>query len=141
MKKRGRRSTVEKHDASGMPIQIRHEVYINSIRLHLPASLGTLSSADLLTIQQNHGSPYTEDFNNVLAALDYDVVDASLRTLAIDALAPVSAMSVSRLRAPVIMCRPVLNGCALMPVVSHVALTAAAAPCTGCGWASREALS
>ena len=64
MKKRGMRKTVERHDASGMPIQIRHEVYVNSIKLHLPASLGTLSAADRARIAANHGSPYTEDYNN-----------------------------------------------------------------------------
>ena len=70
------------------------QVYVNSIKLHLPASLGTLSAGDLLKIQQNHGSPYTEDYNNVFGPLDYDVVDASLRTLAIDAVAPVVALLV-----------------------------------------------
>ena len=27
MKKRGRRSTVERHDGRGMPVEIKHEVY------------------------------------------------------------------------------------------------------------------
>ena len=89
MKKRGRRNTVERHDASGMPVEIKHEVYVNSVHVHLPSSLGTLSAADLATIAANHGSPYTEDYNNVFAPLDFATVDESLRELAIDSLAPV----------------------------------------------------
>ena len=34
MQKRGRRSMVEQHDAFGMPVFIKHEVYINSVHLH-----------------------------------------------------------------------------------------------------------
>ena len=30
---------IEQHDAAGMPIELRHEVYINSIKVRLPASL------------------------------------------------------------------------------------------------------
>ena len=33
MQKHGRRRTVERHDATGMPIEIVHEVYINSIQV------------------------------------------------------------------------------------------------------------
>ena len=44
MQKRGRRSMVEQHDAFGMPVFIKHEVYINSVHVHLPASIGTLSA-------------------------------------------------------------------------------------------------
>ena len=65
MQKRGRRQVVEHVDARGMPMAITHEVYINSIKIALPASLGTLSAADLAAIAANHGSPYTEDFNNL----------------------------------------------------------------------------
>ena len=94
MKKRGARKTVERHDASGMPITIVHEVYVNSIKLQLPSSLGTLSAADCARIAANHGSPYTEDYNNVLVPLQFDDVDESLRLLAINALAPVRALLV-----------------------------------------------
>jgi hypothetical protein len=65
VQKRGRRQAVEHVDARGMPMAIEHEVYVNSIQMHLPASLGTLSSADIAAIQANHGSPYTEDYNNL----------------------------------------------------------------------------
>lgn len=65
MQKRGRRQVVEHVDARGMPMAITHEVYINSIKIALPASLGTLSAVDLAAIAANHGSPYTEDFNNL----------------------------------------------------------------------------
>ena len=43
MKKRGRRQAVEHLDGAGMPMQISHEVYINSINVALPTMLGTLS--------------------------------------------------------------------------------------------------
>ena len=85
MKKRGARKTLEKLDGHGMPVVIEHEVYINSIRLHLPASLGTLSAADRAIIANNHGSPYTEDYNNVFGPLDPVVVQASLVGFACEA--------------------------------------------------------
>jgi hypothetical protein len=65
MQKRGRLQAVEHVDAAGMPMQITHEVYINSIQIHLPASLGTLSPADVAAIGANNGSPYTEDYNHL----------------------------------------------------------------------------
>ena len=86
MQKHGRRGTVERVDATGMPIQITHEVYVNSIKIHLPESLGNLSHADRARIAANHGSAYTEDRDNVYAALRPDVVRASLNDLAADAL-------------------------------------------------------
>jgi hypothetical protein len=43
MKKRGRRQAGERHDAQGMPMAITHEVYINTVKVHLPASLGDLA--------------------------------------------------------------------------------------------------
>jgi hypothetical protein len=65
VQKRGRRQALEHVDARGMPMAIEHEVYVNSIKIHLPASIGTLSPADIATIQNNHGSAYTEDYNNL----------------------------------------------------------------------------
>jgi hypothetical protein len=65
MKKRGARQALEKVDSAGMPMVITHEVYINSIQMHLPASLGTLSPADIVILGANHGSAYTEDYNNL----------------------------------------------------------------------------
>jgi hypothetical protein len=38
VKKHGRRSTVERHDHRGMPVALRHEVYVNSIRAHAEAA-------------------------------------------------------------------------------------------------------
>ena len=49
MKKRGRRQAVERLDGTGMPTQITHEVYINSLNLPLPAMLGTLSQVHICT--------------------------------------------------------------------------------------------
>ena len=65
MQKRGRRQTLERVDARGMPNAISHEVYINSIQIHLPASLGTLSPLDIAAIAANNGSPYTGDYNDL----------------------------------------------------------------------------
>ena len=90
MKKRGARKTLERLDATGMPVVIVHEVYINSIKLELPSTLGTLSSAELATIAANNGSPYTEDYNLVFAPLQPVTVLASLVWLARDALALVA---------------------------------------------------
>lgn len=91
MKKRGARKTLERLDATGMPVAITHEVYVNSIKLELPYSLGTLSAADLARIAGNHGSPYTEDYNLVFAPLQPMAVEASLLDLAHDALALVGS--------------------------------------------------
>ena len=78
MAKRGRRQAVEHVDSTGMPMAITHEVYVNSIKVVLPSSFGTLSDADLQTIANNHGSPYTEDFNLVFVPLQPAAVSASL---------------------------------------------------------------
>ena len=76
-----------------MPVAITHEVYINSIKLELPHSLGSLSDADRAKIAANHGSPYTEDYNLVFAPLQPRAVLASLVTLAHDALQLVAVMA------------------------------------------------
>ena len=73
MQKRGRRQALEHVDGRGMPMKISHEVYINSIKIRLPASLSTLSAADLATIAANHGSPYTEDYNHLFTFLRVSV--------------------------------------------------------------------
>jgi len=90
MKKRGRRQSIERHDAQGMPMAITHEVYVNSIKVKLPMSLGTLSPAARAKIAANHGSPYTEDYHLVLDPLEPSAVDGYLREFASDALASVS---------------------------------------------------
>ena len=86
MQKHGRRRTLERVDAAGMPIVIENEVYINSIKINLPETLGTLSAADRQRIAANHGSPYTEDYSNVLDVLEPSTVQAGLLELARDAL-------------------------------------------------------
>jgi hypothetical protein len=91
MKKRGARKTLERLGPTGMPVTIEHEVYINSIKLQLPYSLGTLSAADLAAVAHNNGSPYTEDYNLVFVPLQPVAVMGSLVVLARDALALVTA--------------------------------------------------
>jgi hypothetical protein len=100
MKKRGRRSTVEHHNALGMPVEITHEVYVNAVHVHLPALLGTLSAHDRARIAANNGSAYTEPYNHVFQPLDFAIVDGSLRDLAIDALRPVEALVVANGTSP-----------------------------------------
>ena len=90
-KKRGARKTVEQNDATGMPIALVNHVYINSVKLHLPASLGSLSRADLARIASNHGSPYTEPYSNMLAPLQPATVQASLLELNLDTMKLVGA--------------------------------------------------
>ena len=91
MKKRGARKTLERLGPTGMPVAIEHEVYINSIKLQLPYSLGTLSAADLAAVAHNKGSPYTEDYNLVFVPLQPVAVMGSLVVLSRDALALVTA--------------------------------------------------
>ena len=84
VKKRGRRQAVERVDSTGLPMQISHEVYINSIDVALPDGLGTLSAADLARIKANYGSAYTEPFNLILLPLMPSAVEASLLEFARD---------------------------------------------------------
>ena len=58
--------------------------------LNLPESLGTLSDGDLARIDANHGSPYTEDFNQVFTPLQPHVVQANLVEFARDSLRPLA---------------------------------------------------
>ena len=92
MKKRGRRQSLERHDAQGMPMAISHEVYVNSVKVLLPACLSSLSNGALAAIAANHGSPYTEDYHQVLDPLEPSEVEDSLRAFAADALAPISLL-------------------------------------------------
>ena len=89
VKKRGHRKSVERLDSAGMPLEIKHMVYINSISVALPDSLGTLSASDLQLIQANHGSAYTEPYNNILIPLHPDAVERSLIDFARDVCASV----------------------------------------------------
>lgn len=84
VKKRGRRQSVERLDGSGMPLEIKHLVYINSMQVALPDKLGSLSQQDLDRIAANHGSAYTEPYNNILVPLVPDAVESSLLEFARD---------------------------------------------------------
>ena len=89
VKKRGRRQSVERVDAAGLPMEIAHEVYINSITVPVPSACGHLSDGDLACIRANHGSAYTEPFNNALLPLRPAAVKQSLVEFAQDACASV----------------------------------------------------
>lgn len=93
VKKRGRRQALERHDAHGMPVGIEHVVYVNSVKLQLPASLGNLSAADIQRIQANNGSPYTEDYHRVLDPLRPRIVEGYLTEFTMDAVAPIVRVS------------------------------------------------
>ena len=91
MAKRGRRQAVETVDATGMPMAITHEVYVNAVQLRLPAIFATLSTADLAAIANNHGSPYTEEYECLYDWLRPSEVRGYLQDFSADALASVQA--------------------------------------------------
>ena len=103
MAKRGRRQAVEHVDSTGMPMAITHEVYVNSIKVSLPSSFGTLSEADLQAIKSNHGSPYTEDYNLLYDFLRPQAVSGYLREFADDALASVASAAATSNRKPALL--------------------------------------
>jgi hypothetical protein len=78
-----------------MPVRIEHMVYINSVKVHLPSSLGDLSATDLQRIADNNGSPYTEDFHLVLDPLQPRLVEGYLTEFSADAVAPIVRASVA----------------------------------------------
>ena len=59
---------VERVDAAGVPIEIKHLVYVNCVQVLLPHSFPALNAIDILQITQ-HG-PYTEPYSNLDAPLD-----------------------------------------------------------------------
>ena len=71
---------VERVDASGMPIQIKHLVYVNCVQVLLPHDFPSLNGIDLLQIAQ-HG-PYTEPYANLYAPLNPTRVQHDLRSYA-----------------------------------------------------------
>ena len=103
MAKRGRRQALESVDSTGMPMAITHEVYVNSIKVVLPSSFGTLSDADLQTIANNHGSPYTEDYSLLYDFLRPQAVSGYLREFADDALASVASAAATSNRKPALL--------------------------------------
>jgi hypothetical protein len=71
--KRGRaRQGAERTDSSGMPLIIRSEVYVNSVRLHVPYTLCDFSPAELVELNQG---PYTKAWEEVLPALQPRAVE------------------------------------------------------------------
>ena len=96
VKKRGRRQSVERVDSAGLPIELAHEVYINSITVPIPSACGNLSDADVARIHANHGSAYTEPFNNILEPLRPAVVRQSLVDFGRDACASINALAFSK---------------------------------------------
>ena len=71
--KRGRaRQGAERTDSSGMPLIIRSEVYVNSVRFHVPYTLCDFSPAELVELDQG---PYTKAWEEVLPALQPRAVE------------------------------------------------------------------
>ena len=100
MAKRGRRQAVETVDATGMPMAITHEVYVNSIYVPVPATFGNLSPADLLAIANNNGSPYTEDYNDLFDFIRPSMVRSYLREFSSDALLSVQMVCAREMCSP-----------------------------------------
>lgn len=71
---------VERVDAAGMPIEIKHLVYVNSVQVLLPHNFPALNGVELLQIAQ-HG-PYTEPYYNLLPPLNPARVQQDLRSYA-----------------------------------------------------------
>jgi hypothetical protein len=67
-KRGGRRHGAERVDATGMPVRIRSEVYVNSLCAPVPFALCDFTAAELALVQQ-HG-PYTGDFAAILPELN-----------------------------------------------------------------------
>ena len=63
-------------------------MYVNSIKLRLPAVFATLAPADLLTISSNNGSPYTEDYSHLFDWIRPSAVRGYLSEFSADALSP-----------------------------------------------------
>ena len=71
--KRGRaRQGAERTDSTGMPLIIRSEVYVNSVRFHVPFKLCDLSRGELAELEQG---PYTKAWEAVLPALQPRAVE------------------------------------------------------------------
>lgn len=112
VRKRGRRQSVERLDASGMPMEIKHMVYINSMEVMLPDGLGNLSAQDLSRIAANHGSAYTEPYNNILLPLQPATIELSLIDFARDVCS-----SVDQVLASTIVCIQAI--CACLPMFAR----------------------
>ena len=65
-------------------MQISHEVYINAIKIAIPAALGQLTAVSLAKLERNNGSAYTEDYNVCLSMLTLRRVEDTLLEFADD---------------------------------------------------------
>ena len=71
---------VERLDAAGVPIEIKHLVYVNCVQVLLPHNFPALNGIELLQIAL-HG-PYTEPYANLYAPLNPARVQQDLRSYA-----------------------------------------------------------
>ena len=74
--KKGHFRGAERLNNQGMPIHIRSETVVNSAQRHVPFTLGMLTPDEVKLIREK--GPYTEDYSNVLAALEPVVVKKQL---------------------------------------------------------------
>ena len=63
----------ERVDEQGLPIKIKHLVYVNSIRLRMPATLPSLSAAKVMYLRACK-TAYTEDFADIFPYLSTNAV-------------------------------------------------------------------
>jgi len=75
-KRRGELTAAERVDADGMPIQIRSEVYVNSLRVRVPYTLCDFTLEEVTLIKEK--GAYTEDFYDIIPYFAPPAVEKSL---------------------------------------------------------------
>ena len=68
----------EKTSASGVPVVIRSEVYVNSVRCHVPYALCDFNAAEVELLRRT--GPYTKPWANICSALEWGKVQQELRS-------------------------------------------------------------
>ena len=74
--KKGHFRGAERLNSQGMPIHIRNETVVNLAQRHVPFTRGMLTLDEVKLIREK--GPYTEDYSNVLAALEPATVKKQL---------------------------------------------------------------
>ena len=81
-KRRGEITTAERVDAGGMPVQIRSEVYVNTLRCRVPYSLCDFAPEEIQLIQEK--GAYTEDFFDIIPYFSPPAVERSLDSMLLE---------------------------------------------------------